>query len=306
MAVSEFELIARYFSGVGDSSDVAVSTGDDCAIMRVLPDERMVISVDTAVESVHFLPDTDPKDLAWRAVAVAASDLAAMGARPLGMTIALTLPEADENWLAAFSQGLRSVSEALCLPLVGGDTTRGFLTVTVHVLGAVPSSKALLRSGAQPGDRVVVSGYLGDGAGALAMMTGNWHVDVPYRDYLQQRFLRPQPRLELGRQILDSATSAIDISDGLLADAGHICRASAVGMILDKEALPLSEALTTHSHKAQVLQWALTGGDDYELCFTLPAHVPVPEACTVIGEVVAGDSVICEGAEDVRPGYQHF
>ncbi len=145
MAVSEFELIARYFSGVGDSSDVAVSTGDDCAIMRVLPDERMVISVDTAVESVHFLPDTDPKDLAWRAVAVAASDLAAMGARPLGMTIALTLPEADENWLAAFSQGLRSVSEALCLPLVGGDTTRGFLTVTVHVLGAVACRRTVSR-----------------------------------------------------------------------------------------------------------------------------------------------------------------
>lgn len=306
MALSEFELIAKYFSGIGDSSDVAVSVGDDCAIMDVLANERMVLSVDTVVESVHFLPDITPEDLAWRAVAVAASDLAAMGARPLGMTLALTLPEADESWLAAFSAGLRNVSEALSLPLIGGDTTRGFLTIAVHVMGAVPRDRGLLRSGAHVGDQVLVSGVLGDGAGALAMMTGNWDVNPSYRDDLKARFLKPQPKIVLGQRLLGVATSAIDVSDGLLADAGHICRASGVGMSLNIQDLPLSPALKSHSDNAQALQWALSGGDDYELCFTLPAGVATPEGCTVIGEVIVGDSVICEGVDSAKRGYQHF
>ena len=305
MPADEFSLIARYFSAYGRGEGVDLGVGDDCAILSLRPGERLATSVDSAVEGVHFPDFTLPEDTAYRAVAAAASDLAAMGARPLGMTLALTLPEADELFLHSFSQGLGRAASDFALPLVGGDTTRGPLTVTVQVFGALPAHQALLRGGAQVGDELYVSGTLGDAAGGLALLRGEWHSDESSEAFLEGRFHRPTPRLLLGQQLLGLASAAIDISDGLLADAGHIAAASGVRLRIDPGRLPLSPALLTHSDREQVLHWALSGGDDYELCFTMPPGTDLPPGCARIGEVLAGEGVECPGAPALA-GYQHF
>ncbi|MEP4147224.1 MAG: thiamine-phosphate kinase [Halioglobus sp.] len=306
MSATEFDLIYRYFSSLGAGPAVDLSVGDDCAILRLEPNERLATSVDTMVEGVHFPEDMFPEDIGFRAVSVAASDLAAMGARPIGMTVALTLPEADEFWINTFSQGLAQAVSEYDLPLVGGDTTRGPLTITVQVMGALPMDKALLREGAQVGDIVYVSGTLGDAAGALAFLNGEWQPEPDAAEYLLDRFHRPRARIELGRELLVSATSAIDISDGLLADAGHIASASGVCIELESAALPISAALESNGNSDTVLKWVVSGGDDYELCFTLPKGVSVPEGCTRIGQVVAGEGVKLDQNVDFETGYQHF
>jgi len=306
MALSEFELIYRYFSALGRGDAVELGVGDDCAILRLPPGERLATSVDTVVEGVHFPEDAFPEDLAYRAVAVATSDLAAMGARPLGMTLAITLPSIDELWLHTFSEGLAAAVADFDLPLVGGDTTRGPLSIAVQVFGALPLDKALLRGGAVMGDSLCVSGTLGDGAAGLAVVNGDWHGDPEQGDYLERRYYRPTPRLSLGCELLNTATAAIDISDGLVADAGHIAAASGVKLVIDPQLLPLSPALQALPDREQALRWALGGGDDYELCFTLPPGAELPAGCTRIGRVVAGEGVDC-GLELAGPlGYQHF
>jgi thiamine-monophosphate kinase len=342
MPADEFSLISRYFSAFGAGPAVALGVGDDCAILTLEPGERLATSVDTVVAGVHFPEESLPEDVGYRAVAAAASDLAAMGARPLGMTLALTLPEADELWLHSFSQGIGAAAKALALPLVGGDTTRGPLTITVQVFGALPMGRALLRGGARPGDAVCVSGTLGDAAGGLAVLEGRYQPDPDAAEYLEQRFFRPSPRLALGVALLGAsansnglladagriahasaaidisdglladaghmaaASAAIDISDGLLADAGHIAAASGVRIELDAALLPLSPALVAHPDRNQALRWALAGGDDYELCFCLPAGAVAPPGCTRIGEVMAGAGVSCPGFDDLAAGYNHF
>ncbi len=317
MPADEFSLISRYFSAFGAGSAVALGVGDDCAILNLEPGERLATSVDTVVAGVHFLEESLPEDVGYRAVAAAASDLAAMGARPLGMTLALTLPDADELWLHSFSQGIGAAAQELALPLVGGDTTRGPLTITVQVFGALPEGKALLRDGAQVGDAVYVSGTLGDAAGGLAVLEGRYRPKPAAAEYLEQRFFRPSPRLALGMLLLGAgpgkseeagarASAAIDISDGLLADAGHIAAASGVQIQIEAEQLPLSPALQAHPDRDQVLRWALAGGDDYELCFCLPPGATVPADCTRVGEVVAGGGVSCPGFDDLAAGYNHF
>jgi len=306
MPADEFSLIARYFSAFGAGPAVALGVGDDCAILCLKPGERLATSVDTVVAGVHFLEESLPEDVGYRAVAAAASDLAAMGARPLGMTLALTLPDADELWLHSFSQGVGAAAKDLALPLVGGDTTRGPLTITMQVFDALPAGKALLRGGAKPGDAVYVSGTLGDAAGGLAVLQGGYRPDPDTAEYLEQRFFRPSPRLALGMLLLDDASAAIDISDGLLADAGHIAAASGVRIEFDAGLLPLSPALAAHPDRDQALRWALAGGDDYELCFCLPPGAAVPTGCTRIGEVVAGEGVTCPGFQDLAAGYNHF
>lgn len=306
MPPSEFDLIYRHFSSLGAGPAVDLSVGDDCAILRLNPNERLATSVDTVVEGIHFPEDMFPEDLAYRAVSVATSDLAAMGARPIGMTVALTLPKADDFWLNSFSQGLAKAVSEYQLPLVGGDTTRGPLTITVQVLGAVPMDKALLREGAQVGDEVYVSGTLGDAAGALAFLNGEWQPEPEAGEFLLERYNRPRARIELGLQLLGTATSAIDISDGLLADAGHIAAAGGVGIRLEPDLLPISAALASHRNREAILKWALSGGDDYELCFTLPAGVLVPDGCTRIGQAVAGEGVETGLDIDFEGGYQHF
>lgn len=283
-----------------------LSVGDDCAILRLQPGERLATSVDTLVEGVHFPHDMFPEDLAFRAISVAASDLAAMGARPLGMTVALTLLQVDELWLNAFSQGLGQAVSEYDLPLVGGDTTRGPLAISVQVLGAVPPNDALLRGGAQIGDAVYVSGTLGDSAAALAFMNGEWRPKPLHAEALLERYNRPRARIPLGMSLLGRATAAIDVSDGLLADAGHIASASGVSIHIDTNRLPLSAAILSHESAENVLNWALAGGDDYELCFCLAPEEDVPESCTRIGEVRQGEGVHTGLSIDIPPGYQHF
>ncbi len=306
MPVAEFSLIYRYFSHLGGGAAVDLSVGDDCAILRLQAGERLATSVDTMVEGVHFPADTFPEDIGFRAVSTAASDLAAMGARPLGMTVALTLPAADELWLHAFSEGLAAAVSHYSLPLVGGDTTRGPLSISVQVLGALPMDQALLREGASVGDEVYVSGTLGDAAGALAFMAQEWRPSADHAEYLLERFNRPLARIELGLQLLGKATAAIDISDGLLADAAHIAAASGVKICIDPDLLPLSPALCSHENRETIVLWALTGGDDYELCFCLPAGATPPLGTTLIGRVEAGAGVDCGLAIDTSAGYQHF
>jgi thiamine-monophosphate kinase len=306
MPLSEFGLIYRYFSSLGRGAAVDLSVGDDCAILRLEAGERLATSVDTMVAGVHFPGDAFPEDTGFRAVAAAASDLAAMGARPLGMTLALTLPQADEFWLHAFSEGVAAAVSAFALPLVGGDITRGPLTIAVQVLGALPPDRALLRGGARVGDAVCVSGTLGDAAAALAFLRGEWQPQPQAGEFLLQRFNRPCPPLALGRALLGRATAAIDISDGLLADAGHVAAASGVKIRVEPQLLPLSPALASCPDREAALRWALCGGDDYELCFTLPPGEQVPEGCSRIGEVQAGAGVECGLALDYPPGYQHF
>ncbi|MDX1736274.1 MAG: thiamine-phosphate kinase [Halioglobus sp.] len=305
MPLSEFDIIYRYFSALGRGDSVQLSVGDDCAILGLRAGERVATSVDTLVAGVHFFPDSFPEDVGYRAVAVAASDLAAMGARPLGMTIALTLPDADELWLHAFSEGVAAAVSDLQLPLVGGDTTRGPLTVSVQVIGALPGDAALLRGGAREGDSLCVTGTLGDAAAALAFLRGDWQPPPDHAQFLHERFYRPRPPLGLGQRLRGVATAAIDVSDGLLADARHVADASGVRLEIDSAALPLSAALHSHVDRDRAIQWALTGGDDYELCYCLPAGVAPPEG-TVIGRVVAGQGVHCDVAAVSRGGYDHF
>ncbi|NND68876.1 MAG: thiamine-phosphate kinase [Halioglobus sp.] len=304
--MDEFSLIERYFAGLGAGPAVALSVGDDCALLTPPPGELLATSVDTLVCGVHFPAAAAPADIAYRAVAAAASDLAAMGARPLGMTLALTLPEADAAFLGPFAQGLRAAVKDFNLPLVGGDTTRGPLTVTVQVQGAVPAGAALTRAGAQPGDRLCVSGPLGDAAAALAFFQGEWQAPERFAALLHQRFYRPLPRLDLGVALRGVASAAIDISDGLLADAGHLARASGVRIDIESGAVPLSDALLAQPDEHTRLRWALAGGDDYELCFTLPAGAAVPDGCTAIGCVSPGEGVHASDTVDFPAGYTHF
>jgi thiamine-monophosphate kinase len=306
MPLTEFSLISRYFSHLGRGPAVDLAVGDDCAILRLDAGERLATSVDTMLVGVHFPADTRPAHIAWRAVSAAASDLAAMGARPLGMTVALTLPEASEAWLAGFSEGLSATVAEYHLPLVGGDTTRGPLSISVQVMGALPADRALLRSGAVAGDDVYVSGTLGDAAAGLAALLGQWCPAPEHAQYLLDRFNHPRARLALGRELLGHASAAIDVSDGLLADAGHIGSASGVRIVIETDRLPLSPALLSRGCRDTILRWALTGGDDYELCFCLPVSAVPPAGTTRIGHVEAGAGIQCIPAIDTSGGYQHF
>ena len=297
----EFSLIARYFAPF--SSEI----GDDCAIVELAAGERLATSIDTMVEGTHFDSDAPPDQVAYRAVVAALSDLAAMGATPRALTLALTLPEANDTFLQQFSRGIQQATEAYGVELVGGDTTRGPLTITCTVMGAVPSDQALTRAGASPGDGVFLRGTAGDAAAALTVIAGDWPGHGQYREYLLERFYRPTARIELGRSLLSVASSAIDVSDGVLADAGHLCERSGVGICIDSQAMPLSRALQSVPDDRRARVWALSGGEDYELLFTVPPgkqHL-VPQGCTRIGEVTAGSGVSCD-LEVESEGYQHF
>jgi thiamine-monophosphate kinase len=306
MSAGEFSLIETFFSHIGESSAIELGIGDDAATVRVPDGHALQISTDTAIEGVHFPPDFAPADIAYRSVMAAASDLAAMGASPIGMLLAITLPTADSAWLACFANGLRAASDASRLPLIGGDTTRGGLSLTLTVLGATPSSRGLRRDGARAGDRLCVSGTLGDAAAGLAVIQGKLQpTEQAAAQFLQARFARPTARLALGESLRGVATAAIDVSDGLLADTAHIAHASAVAIEIDSGKIPLSRALKGMPDTVQVRQWALTGGDDYELLVTLPPEGPVPETLTEIGRVVAGRGVRCDQAP-TGGGYDHF
>ena len=316
--MGEFELIRHYFAAAPcaqAAEGVALGIGDDCALLQLPPGRQLALSTDTLVAGVHFPAAGDPFLLGQRALAVSVSDLAAMGAEPLGFTLALTLPAADPAWLQDFARGLSQMATQCAIALVGGDTTRGPLSLTLSVFGSVPTGQALTRSGARPGDLLCVGGSLGDGAGALPLVLGEQQVAGEAADYLLQRYWAPQPQLALGQWLRGRATAALDISDGLLADCGHIASASGVALHIERERLPLSPALRALAgERAQ--DCALAGGDDYRLAFTLaeeflPAlQAQWPEAA-LIGRVVAGQGVqLLDGAgrrlELPRTGYQHF
>lgn len=309
MSLSEFELIDRYFARCADreAPGVVAGIGDDCAVLQLEAGQRLATSIDTQVAGRHFFPDAMPAAIAYRAAAAAISDLAAMGAEPRGMTLAITLPKADETWLKSFSDGLLEATRNFACPLIGGDITKGPLTITFAVFGALPPNKMLTRRGAQPGDQVWVSGPLGDSAAALRVIAGGWTGSEEDAKYLTRRFYNPAPRIALGKQLLEyGATAAIDISDGLLADAGHLAHAGGVGIVIDSKSLPLSKALFHYPDLKQALTWALTGGDDYELCFCLPAGMIAPAGCTRVGKVVVGSGVECDFAVTEARGFRHF
>ncbi len=315
----EFDIIRRYFQEKTHRNDIVrIGIGDDAAVLNIQTDTNLVVAVDTLVAGVHFPLNTTPHDIGFKALAVNLSDLAAMGATPCWMTLALTLPQADELWLSEFSKGLFVLADKFHVALVGGDTTQGPLTISIQVGGVVTKDKALLRSGAKPGDVILVTGMLGDAARGLQLLQQQ-DSDIP-DEYLAQ-LNRPSPRIAAGQQLLDVATACIDISDGLYSDLSHITTASGVGAIIELEQLPLSPTLRddaiTQSEKYRL---ALGGGDDYELCFTVSesqlaatqtrlADIEVP--CAVIGCITDGNSVMLhssEGSEITTDtlGYQHF
>lgn len=272
MACGEFSLIARYFDRVKSARlDVETGIGDDCALLNIPEKKTLAISTDTLVAGNHFLPDIDPADLAYKALAVNLSDLAAMGAEPAWLTLALTLPEADEAWLEAFSDSLFVQLSYYDMQLIGGDTTRGPLSMTLGIHGYVPTGRALKRSGAKHGDWIYVTGTLGDSAAGLAILQARLQVeDASDADYLLARHLRPLPRVLQGQALRDLANSAIDLSDGLISDLGHILNASGCGARVDLDTMPFSDAMLRQVEPEQALRWALSGGEDYELCFTVP------------------------------------
>ncbi len=270
---SEFDLIAQFFTHPSQRCDVALGVGDDCALLHPPAGSVLAVTVDTLVAGVHFPEDAYPADIGWKALAVNLSDLAAMGAKPAWITLALTLPVADPAWLAPFAQGLMALAKCHDVALVGGDTTRGPLAITIQALGFCPAGKALRRSGAQPGDGIYVTGTLGDGALGLAVHQGRMMVTDPsQRAYLLQRLHRPEPRLQAGQALRGIASAAIDISDGLVADLGHILQASGVGGGLYVSQLPRYLLTTSTLTESQWLNLILGGGDDYQLCFTVPSE----------------------------------
>ena len=306
MALTEFDLIHQFFSDMGASDHVLLGVGDDAAIIDTTDGWVLHVSTDTLTEGVHFLPDCAAPDIAYRAVMTAASDLAAMGAAPRAMVLAISLPEPDTTWLEAFCTGLRDASADARLPLVGGDTTRGPLVITVTVMGETPAGQCLLRSGAAPGDRLCVSGTLGDAAAGLSLLQGELVASDPANAaFLTARFLRPTARIGLGESLRGSATAAIDISDGLMADSTHLARKSGVALHIDHRQLPRSTAFCAVVEPNQQLHYLLSGGDDYELLFTLPQSTALPEGCTEIGRVMAGSGVSCDGMPTGK-GYDHF
>jgi thiamine-monophosphate kinase len=313
--LGEFDLIRRYFTPSSYSEHIAIGVGDDCAVLKIPAACELAISVDTQVSGVHFHADADPASIAARVLRCAASDLAAMGAEPLGFTLALTLPAVDENWLGKFSQGLLQTAQQLQCPLIGGDTTRGALCISIQVHGSMPAGKALRRNGAKVGDGVWISGALGDGAAALALLEKRLAVSQEAESYLLKHFYQPDINFSLGVQLRDMASSCIDVSDGLLADLGHICSASGVGANITLAKLPLAAEWRGSVSEQQAQQWALTGGDDYRLCFTAaPQHATVLQSLrgvTCIGDIVEGSDIVVFEHNNVQQGvhnhgFRHF
>jgi len=316
--MSEFDLIRRYFTRATPGALLGV--GDDAALLQASAGNALAVSTDMLVSGTHFLPDTDPFLLGHKTLAVNLSDLAAMGAAPRWATLAIALPEADEAWLAQFSAGFFALADQYGVELVGGDTTRGPLNLCVTIFGEVPAQQALRRSGAQVGDEIWVSGRLGDAALALAHLQDRITLSAAELSACLPALHQPQPRVALGLALRGVATGAIDISDGLLADLGHILEASQVGAQLDFAALPTSPVLYGHLSSPLARQCVLSGGDDYELCFTVPAarHAELPEIAarlnlplTSIGKIVAGRGCIVHDAAGnplnvEAGGYDHF
>jgi thiamine-monophosphate kinase len=313
--LGEFELIDRWFRRPAGREDVRLGVGDDAALLDVPAGATLVATTDTLVEGVHFLTDAPADSVGHQALAVNLSDLAAMGAEPAWVLLSLSLPEVDEAWVAAFAAGFQTLASRTGVALVGVDTVRGPLVVTVTALGYVERAQALTRSGARPGDRLYVSGFLGEASAGLELLRR----DATSRpdDPCVRRHRYAEPRIELGRALRSHATAAMDVSDGLLGDLAKLCTASRVGAQVELEHLPLSAALLARCPREAAERHALNGGDDYELLFTLP---PDREPATFlsagrvrvtrIGTIVAGSGVTClrsgTPVECAVHGHDHF
>jgi thiamine-monophosphate kinase len=323
-ALGEFELIRRFFmrptTTSASQSGVSVGIGDDAAVLDLPAGDQLVAAVDTILEGRHFLPGTDPKSIGHRALAVNLSDMAAMGATPAWATLALSMPSVDTTWLEGFAAGLLDLADAHRVTLVGGDTTRGPLTVSVQILGVVPRGTALQRSGAQAGDLIVVTGSLGDAGAGLAYST-SMPASVPDEAArsLMARFEYPTPRVAMGIAARGIASAAMDLSDGLVGDLPKLAQASGLGAVVAIEKLPLSAALRAAANAEQARDWALCAGDDYELLFTVAAshYVALQAAAqrlnltlSIIGEMraAAGISWLLDGVAFAprSRGFDHF
>ena len=320
MSLSEFALIDRYFRKAGAMrADVHLGVGDDAALLQSPPGAQLVAAIDTLVEGVHFPPGSPPASIGHRVLAVNLSDLAAMGARPAWALLALTIPKIDERWVEEFTGGFAALARSHDVALVGGNTTSGPLSLTIQILGHVAKSTALLRSGGRAGDRVFVSGTPGDAAAGLAIEQAKLTASSEAERYLRKRFLYPSPRLALGDCLRSYATACIDVSDGLLGDAAKLARASGCGVELVFDDLPVSEELVIAVGERRARELALTGGEDYELCFTVPPaeidrlrHNLPPERwgyCCIGTLREAPGSVVTSGGNVIEfshSGYDHF
>lgn len=302
--MDEFSLINKYF-------DWNQGIGDDCALMSIDNDKQLAITIDTLIKGVHFPENTSAQDIAYKALAVNLSDIAAMGATPLYFTLALTLPSVDEKWLESFSESLKVLAKQYNIFLVGGDTSKGRLSITVSVTGIIEKSQALLRSGAQVGDSVFISNTLGDAALAWQQIQNQKTPSIA----LLKQFNHPEPRIKLAQLLLGVANSCIDISDGLQQDLSHILSRSKVGANINLEALPLSREVAQHIANTQDWCVALAGGDDYELCFTVPnGHIDNVRSIekdlsirlTKIGVIIDEKKLKIKGLNKTCTSYQHF
>lgn len=312
--MNEFDIIQRFFTHQPClRKDVNLGIGDDAAIISPPVNHQIVITTDTLVYGVHFPIETSPYDIGFKSLAVNLSDLAAMGATPAWLTLALTLPTADETWLKEFSRGFFALASEYPLQLIGGDLTHGPLTVTVQAQGLIPTGQAIQRSHAKPGDLIYVTHTLGDAALALAVLQHKITIPDDDQKMISTKLNRPIPQLKIGEQLRGMATSAIDISDGLAADLGHILGKSAVGAEVNVDLIPLSNTLRYQITKEEALHFALSGGDDYELCFTIPADKKnlVPAHCTCIGKITDTNKLDLQFSDGKKyhlnkAGYQHF
>ncbi len=311
----EFSIIRDYFKHLSANSvQVVKGPGDDCAVLQVAPEHELCVSTDTLIAGVHFPEDASAEIAATRTMMANLSDLAAMGATPHSFVLALTLPQADEAWLAEFAGSLKRLTETHHIPLVGGNLAKGRLSMTMTVMGQVPDGQSICRDTAMPGDLVYVSGSLGDAGHGLSLV-----LDKAEASYLTRRYTHPTARLALGQALRGIATSMIDVSDGLYADASHLAAESSVTLTLHQEKLPISDELGAAVGREAALKLALTAGDDYELCFTASpdSQQRIDEiakalnlALTVVGEVTVGDAeaVVLDrnGEALVASGYTHF
>lgn len=318
--MNEFSLIKRYFTRRAARSAVILGVGDDGAVWQPNPEKDLVIAADMLVAGRHFFADADPYDIGYKSMAVNISDMAAMGASPVAATLCIALPETDSVWLERFSEGFWKLADQYSVDLIGGDTTRGPLTIAVQMWGEVPKGLRLMRSNAQPGDDIWVSGNLGSAAIGLQQLLGRVHCHELALPFCLERLHRPLPRVDLGRCLLGIANAAIDVSDGLLADLGHVTKASKVAARLYYENIPVEASLESIKDTSLMQEAALAGGDDYELCFTAPQcareaikklSAQLELRLTQVGTIEVGEGVYVEGknGEGIsleRTGFDHF
>jgi thiamine-monophosphate kinase len=319
--MNEFDIITHYFAQLtAPQEQLILGIGDDAAIWRPSPGKDLILTVDTLHVGRHFLANCPPSSIAHKALAVNLSDCAAMGAKPRGFLLSLSLPEPDEAWLADFCLGLAHLAKEHSLVLMGGDTTKGPLSISITLMGEVAPGQALCRSGARVGDDIYVSGSLGLPRLGLEVLTKHPYLPEVVYDEIVSAYREPTPQTALGQALIGLASSCIDISDGLIADLGHLITQSHCGARIKMEALPIAILLKEYAEPEQVLDWALSGGDDYQLAFTAhpdqraaiealseTLHLPL----TRIGQITPGSEVICQSADGetvdiARGGWDHF